>query len=112
MKKILLDENLPIKLKHYLPEYEVYTVRDLEWNSLKNGILLAKAIEQSFQVFITTDKNLPYQQNTSKIQIAIVVLDIVLLKWAYIEPLLPALLEMLPTVQSCQVYKVNNSEED
>ena len=55
--KILIDENLPVKLKDKLNEYEVFTVRDMNWNSVKNGQLLKLAIENSFNIFITSDKN-------------------------------------------------------
>jgi len=55
--KILIDENLPVKLKDKLNEYEVFTVRDMNWNSVKNGQLLKLAIENSFNVLVTSDKN-------------------------------------------------------
>ncbi len=105
--KILLDENLPIKLKDKLVGYEAYTVRYMNWYSVKNGALLKLAIENEFDIFITTDKNLQYQQKIQSIDMAIVVLNVPLLKWSYIEPLLPKLLERLPTFEKRNIYVID-----
>ena len=102
--KILLDENLPIKLKYRLEGFNAFTVYDMGWDSFKNGKLLQHAIENGFDIFITTDKNLQYQQNISSIAIGFIVLDILLLKWSYIEPLLPSILQLLPDVEKGKVY--------
>ena len=76
MKKILLDENLPKKLKfRFGKEYEVLTVPDLHWNSLKNGELLNAMQENGFEVLITVDKNLRFQQNLAKFKIVVIVLN-------------------------------------
>lgn len=69
--RILLDENLPKRLKLDLSEYEVFTVRDRKWNGLKNGELLIKLMQENFQVLITFDKNLEFQQNFSKFPITV-----------------------------------------
>lgn len=69
--RILLDENLPKRLKLDLSEYEVLTVRDRKWNGLKNGELLAKIVQEDFQVLITFDKNLEFRQNFSKFPITV-----------------------------------------
>ncbi|MCD4694628.1 MAG: hypothetical protein K8S16_00195 [Bacteroidales bacterium] len=106
MKKILLDENVPVKLKFRLKDFDTYTVRDKNWNSLKNGELLNNAINDDFDVFITTDKNLQYQQNISKLNISIIVLNIDLLKWSYIEPLIPQILKTIPITKKGKVHIV------
>jgi predicted nuclease of predicted toxin-antitoxin system len=65
--KILLDENLPVKLKNRFSSFfEVYTVYDMKWNSLKNGELLKSINEKNFDALITIDKNIVYQHNLSK----------------------------------------------
>lgn len=104
MKRILLDENVPIKLKFRLKDFDTYTVRDKNWNSLKNSVLLNNAINDDFDVFITTDKNLQYQQNISKLNISIIILNIALLKWSYIEPLIPQIEKILPISEKGKVY--------
>jgi predicted nuclease of predicted toxin-antitoxin system len=56
--KLLLDENLPKRLKEDFPEHEVYTVRDKNWNGVKNGELLKLMLDNGFQALLTFDKNL------------------------------------------------------
>ncbi len=73
--RVLLDENLPKRLKLDFAEHEVFTIRDKGWNGVKNGELLALMIKNGFDVPITFDKNLQYQQNFSKYTIAVLVLS-------------------------------------
>ena len=56
--RLLLDENLPKKLKLDFSEYEVFTVRDKQWNGIKNGELLKLLVDNSFDALLTYDKNL------------------------------------------------------
>lgn len=72
--KLLLDENLPKRLKKDFPEHEVFTVRDKGWNSKKNGELLELMVTQNFDVLVTFDQNLEHQQNFDKYPIAVFVL--------------------------------------
>ncbi len=73
--KILLDESLPRKLRiDFGPEHEVWTVRDKGWLSKKNGELLKLMTDDNFDIFVTVDKNLPYQQNLERLYLTIVVL--------------------------------------
>ena len=73
--KILLDESLPRKLRiDFGPEHEVWTVRDKGWLSKKNGELLKLMTEKSFELFVTVDRNLPYQQNLQRLELIIIVL--------------------------------------
>jgi predicted nuclease of predicted toxin-antitoxin system len=73
--KLLLDENLPKRLKEHFAEHEIYTVRDMGWNGVKNGELLKLMIADGFHVLITFDKNLQFQQNFAKYTLPIVVLN-------------------------------------
>jgi predicted nuclease of predicted toxin-antitoxin system len=73
--KLLLDENLPKRLKEHFEEHEIYTVRDMGWNGVKNGQLLSLMIADEFDVLITFDKNLQFQQNFSKYTLPIIVLN-------------------------------------
>jgi predicted nuclease of predicted toxin-antitoxin system len=73
--KILLDENIPAKLKFdFRKGYEVYTVGEMNWQGKKNGELLGLATFNGFEVFITLDKNLKNQQNLSKFEIKFILL--------------------------------------
>ncbi len=73
--KVLLDEDLPHKLRPNNPNHDVSTVAYLGWDGLKNGELLQTAEDSGFEVFVTGDKNLSYQQNLKARRIAIVVLS-------------------------------------
>ena len=73
--KVLLDENLPHLLRSSLGAHEVYTVRYKSWNGLKNGELLTAAEADAFEVFITGDQTLSYEQNLTVRHIALVVLS-------------------------------------
>lgn len=70
---ILLDENLPHALKRLLTDHEVQTVQEMGWAGLKNGLLLTRA-ESRFDLLLTADKNLRYQQNLQGRRLAIIVL--------------------------------------
>src|SRR3989304_6571076 len=73
--KILLDENLPRKLKaDFGPDYEVKTVREMNWQGKKNGELLGLIAFNGFDIFVTVDKNLQHQQNLDKFNISIFLL--------------------------------------
>ena len=74
--KVLLDEDLPHKLRLALAGHEVLSVSYAGWAGLKNGTLLSAAEEAGFEVFLTADKSLPYQQNLKQRRIAIVVLSV------------------------------------
>ena len=73
--KILLDESLPRKLKYnFGTAFEVYSVCDKGWLGQKNGALLRMMIEDGFDILVTVDRNLPYQQNLERLAITIFVL--------------------------------------
>jgi hypothetical protein len=73
--RLLLDENLPKRLKLDFPDHEIFTVRDKGWNGIKNGQLLSLFFENNFDALFTFDKNLIYQQNFSKYTITVFVLN-------------------------------------
>ena len=71
--RILLDESLPIELAAELSGHDVISVQKMRWSGLKNGELLTRAAGQ-FEVLLTADQNLPYQQNLDRLPIAVVVI--------------------------------------
>jgi len=76
MYNLLLDENLPKKLKYRFGEgFNVTTVPDQGWASLQNGALLQAMSEASIEFLITADKNMSYQQNYTKLNIKLIVLN-------------------------------------
>jgi len=72
--KLLLDENLPKKLKQDFKDFEIYTVAEMEWSGKSNGELLKMILAEKFDVLITFDKNPQHQQNFMKYPITIFVL--------------------------------------
>ena len=73
--KILLDESLPRKLRSDFDHtHEVWTVKDKGWLGKKNGELLKLMIDDQFEIFVTVDRNLGYQQNIERLGISIFVL--------------------------------------
>lgn len=73
--KILLDEWVTKHLKPYFSKHEVYTVREMSWSGIKNGKLMTLCVENGFDLLLTIDKNLQYQQNLEKYPITIVILN-------------------------------------
>ncbi len=71
MKRVILDENLPVDLRLLLAEFSVVTVLYQGWTGVQNGELIG-LIEGKFEVFITGDKKLRYQQNLAHRSIAII----------------------------------------
>jgi predicted nuclease of predicted toxin-antitoxin system len=72
--RLLLDENLPKRLKIDFSAHEVYTVREMGWNGIKNGELIRLLLADNFDVLLTFDKNLQHQQNFSKYAVTVIVL--------------------------------------
>ena len=93
--KLLLDENLPKRLKDDFSNHEVYTVRDKGWNGIKNGQLLELMLQNEFDALITFDKNLQFQQNFQKYSITVFVLSALNNTYAKLTMLTPIVLEQL-----------------
>lgn len=72
--KVLFDQGVPVPLRRHLPSHDIATAFEMGWSKLQNGDLLREAEAAGFDVFLTTDQNLAYQQNLSARQIAVVVL--------------------------------------
>ena len=71
---ILFDQSIPAPLRSHLPGHRVVEVRERGWDRLGNGELLDEAEAAGFDLFVTADKNLRYQQNLAVRKIAIVVI--------------------------------------
>ncbi len=71
--RILLDEGVPEVIQQRLLTFSIFTVEQMGWRSLKNGDLLNRMMGE-FQIIITTDKNLPFQQSLKKRQISAIIL--------------------------------------
>jgi hypothetical protein len=72
--KVLFDQGTPAPLRKFLESHHVVTAHERGWSQLLNGELITVAEEAGFEVFVTTDKNLKYQQKLADRRMAIVVL--------------------------------------
>ena len=89
--RVLLDESVPHDLLLHLTDFDAATVQALGWAGMKNGVLLRTAREAGFQVLVTVDRRLEYQQNIPKSGLALVVLQARSTRMPDLLPLIPAL---------------------
>lgn len=92
--RILLDESMPNPIRHGLVGHAVRTVVECGWDGISNGKLLTLAAA-SFDVVLTADRNLKYQQNLKKLPVAVIVLATPDGMLSSFEQLVPELLETL-----------------
>ena len=92
--KVLLDECVDRGLTEAIIGHEVKTVPEAGWASLKNGELLSRA-QAEFDVFVTTDRNLMFQQNLPKFDIAVLVLSAKSNRLRDLLPLVPKIAEAI-----------------
>ena len=72
--KILLDHNAPHGLRRELNDHEVHTADYLGWSGMRNGDLLEAAAKDGYDMFITCDQGIPYQQNLGRYDITLLTL--------------------------------------
>lgn len=104
--RVVLDECVPRPLKRHLPGHEVATAQERGWAGVKNGALLRLMREAQIAVFVTTDRNLQYQQNLAASGLAVVVLVAFTNTLEDLVPLVPALLVAIERTQAGQVTRV------
>jgi predicted nuclease of predicted toxin-antitoxin system len=97
--RILLDESLPRRLSGELAGHSVKTVSEVGRSSVENGELLRRAAGQ-FDVFITADQNLQFQQNLGALPLTVITLVARTNKLEELRPLVPELLKCLATLQA------------
>ena len=104
---VLFDQGTPVPLRNHFSSHHVSTAYELGWSTLKNGELLAAAEGNGFEVFVTTDTNLAYQQNLSNRKIAIVVLSTT--SWPRIQKSVAAILSAIDTARpnSYQIVSID-----
>ena len=72
--RVLLDECVPTILRHHLPSHDVRSVKSQGWSGIKNGALLALMQADGFEVLLTVDQNLRFQQNLATTGVAVLVM--------------------------------------
>lgn len=104
--KVVIDECLPRRLAKALTGHKVCTVQQIRLNGLLNGALL-KAINDDFDVFITIDQNLVFQQNLKSVKMAVIVLCARTNRFDDIQPLIPATLKALQKIRPGQIIQID-----
>lgn len=104
--KILLDENLPHDLRHELSQHDAFTVQYMGWTGLKNGVLLAQAAASGFDLMVTMDSGVPYQQNQTTLPLGVIVLIAPSNDLDDLLPLVPKLLEAIGKLSPRSVIHV------
>jgi hypothetical protein len=101
----LFDESVPRKFRSHLVGYSVVTVQELGWSSLRNGDLLRQANER-FDVLLTVDKNLRYQQNFTGLSIAVLTVLVRFNKLPFLIPMVPRILKELNSLVPGQIISI------
>jgi hypothetical protein len=96
MLRILFDKNVPYTLRQHLVGYEVQTADDEGWERITNGELISCAEEAGYQILVTCDQNIRYQQNLTHRKISMVVLGSNI--WPSIEPKIPEIVAAVKRV--------------
>jgi hypothetical protein len=103
--RVLLDESLPRDLGREIQGHEVTTVQQAGWAGIENGELLRRAAEK-FDVLVTGDQSIEYQQNPARLPIPVVVLIASSNRIQALRQLIPELLQVLPTVGSGKFFRI------
>ena len=103
--KLLLDECVTRFVKRDLVGHDVHTVEEAGFKGLENGDLV-RAASGTYEVLITVDQNLPYQQNVAGLDIAILVLAAKRNSYARLKPLLPRALQALKTIKPGDLIRI------
>ncbi len=103
--KILLDECVDSRLASQFSEFDVQTVHDRGWSGITNGKLLALA-QVEFDVFVTVDRNLTFQQNIPKFSLAVILVHCVSNRLADLVSLVPDIQRVIPSASRGTVTSV------
>ena len=104
--KILIEECIPRKLKNSFPDHECRTVPEAGLAGKKNGELLSIAERQGFELFLTMDRGIEYEQDLAGHRIAIIILRAKSNRLADLLPLVPACLASICSIQAGQLVRV------
>jgi PIN like domain len=104
--RILLDECAPRRLRRDLPGHHVRTVPEMGWSGKKNGELLALMTAQGFEVLLTVDQGLRYQQDLQAAGIALIVLVAASNRLADLAPLMPSVQAALGSISPGDVVEI------
>jgi hypothetical protein len=105
--RILLDECVNPRVRAAFKGHQVKTVVEMGWRGITNGMLLALA-EADFDVFVTLDQNLEYQQNIPKIKLGFLVIKVPDNKIGFYEPIFAAMCAAAEQIVAGQVVHITS----
>lgn len=105
--RVLLDEQLPRQLARELIGHDIQTVQQQGWAGTKNGELLQRAQRAGYEVFVTADQNLEFQQNLAQSRLRVLVLVAPSNALEDLLPLVPGILAEIPTTQPGRISKID-----
>ena len=104
--KLLLDENLPHDLRHFLTGHDVFTVAYMNWKSIENGELLLAAADAGFDVMLTLDSGVEYEQHLAALPVAVLIIRCKSSKMHALRPLVPEVLSALAQLRPKALARV------
>ena len=102
--RVLFDQGTPVPLRRYLSHHSVATVFEKGWSTLQNGDLLRLADQEAFEILVTTDQNLKYQQNLTNHRLAVVILTTT--SWLIIEKHVSKVITAIDIAKSSSLVEV------
>ena len=105
--RVPLDECVPRRLRSELDGIDVNTVAEMGWSGKTNGELIQLMCSAGFEVLVTVDQGLPYQQNIAASSIALIVLQGASNKFEDLLPLVPSLRQALSSARSGDVLRIS-----
>lgn len=107
--RILIDECLDWRLCRALQDHHCVSIHKMGWGGLTNGMLLEKA-QENFDVFLTGDRNLTFQQNVTRFRVAVIVLEARSTRLVDTIQLMPQVLRIVTGVRPGEVVRVRSHE--
>ena len=105
--KLLLDESVPRRLASSFPEaFTLRTVQEMGWAGTGNGLLLSLAAGEGFDAFITVDRGIEHQQNTSDLPLPVIIMLGVRNRLAELQPLVLDVVDVLSGDLQRRIYRV------
>jgi hypothetical protein len=105
--RLLLDECVPKRLRLQFPGHDVRTVQQMGWSGKRNGELLALMLAAGFEVFVTVDRNIPFQQNIAASGMAVLILVAPSNRIVDLLPVVPAAQAALTALKPGDVLEVS-----
>ena len=108
--KLLLDECVPRRLKNDLKEHDVQTVDELDLKGVLDAEVLRAAAARAFDVFITVDRRIPFQQNLLQFKLALIILAANPCRYQKLKLLIPSVLTALRTIKTGDVVTIQEQQ--